>query len=306
MTINTPRVSREGGGEDERLTTHDETATTLERPTDMRRFVQTTLSGEPAEVRCGCGKVCKNLRGLRIHQSRSRCGHNLSQTQRTEQSIMPSSGESLEEPSQESNHSTGSLLAPDSRSDSTWSLGDLEAEETPAEAKRERINWPRIDEEKAWRDLDSDLSSIVQTTMQGGIEKKVNTFTTIIYNVSKERFGTVEPKRARPNPTAGNRRENEIRKCRADMKDLGRRYRNAPEEEKEGITELQGILREKIRRLRTAERTRKAKKERSKRRSQFVRDPFKFTKDLLGGEKSGTLKASKNEVEQHLKEVHND
>ena len=113
---------------------------------------------------------------------------------RSAQSRALSSSESLEELSQESNHSTGDFLAPDSRSDSAWSLGDLEAGETPSEAKSERINWPRMDEEKAWRDLDSDLSSIVQTAMQGGIEKKVTTFTTIVYNVSKEKFGTVEPK----------------------------------------------------------------------------------------------------------------
>ena len=268
--------------------------------------MQTTLSGVPAEVRCGCGKVCKNLKGLRIHQARSRCGHKSSQSQRAEQSITPSSGESLEEPSQESHHSTGNLSAADSSSDSPLSLGDLEAEETEGEAKLERINWPRMDAEKTWKDLDSDLSSIIQTTMQGGVEKKVKTFTTIVYNVSKERFGTVEPKKTTPTQTTGNRRENEIRRCRNEMKYLERRYRQAPDEEIDGIKQLQQMLREKIRRLRAAERTRRAKKERSRKRSQFIRDPYKFTKDLLGGERSGTLKSSKREVEHHLSEVHSD
>ncbi|KAH3861906.1 hypothetical protein DPMN_024860 [Dreissena polymorpha] len=59
---NTPRVYREG--EDERLTRTDTQMTT--------RLVQRTLTGEVAVVKCGkCDKICKNLRGLRIHQART-------------------------------------------------------------------------------------------------------------------------------------------------------------------------------------------------------------------------------------------
>ena len=205
----------------------------------------------------------------------------------------------MEEPSQESHHSIEHLLATDSSSDSPLSLDDLEAEETVGEAKLKRINWPRMDAEKTWKDLDSDLSSIIQTTMQGGVEKKVKTFTTML-----ARVGAVAPKKTTSTQITGNWRENEIRRCRNEMKDLERRYRQAPDEEIDGIKQLQQMLREKIRRLRAAERTRRAKKERSRKRSQFIRDPYKFTKDLLGGERSGTLKSGKREVEQHLSDVH--
>ena len=81
-----------------------------------------------------------------------------------------------------------------------------------------------------------------------------------------------------------NRRENEIRRCRNEMKDLERRYRQAPDEEGDGIKQLQQMLREKTRRLRAEERTRRTKKERLRKRSQFIRDPTNSRKTFRGRE----------------------
>ena len=57
-----------GGGVDERLEPAD--LMTWITPRIMRR----TPDGGKAEAKCTCGKVCKNIRGLKIHQARSRCG----------------------------------------------------------------------------------------------------------------------------------------------------------------------------------------------------------------------------------------
>ena len=70
---NTPRVSREEGGGDERLVLTDSPVTTRTRSRTQRQMVQLTLTGEEvtqAKVRCECGKICKNKRGLKIQQSR--------------------------------------------------------------------------------------------------------------------------------------------------------------------------------------------------------------------------------------------
>ena len=48
------------------------------------------------------------------------------------------------------------------------------------------------------------------------------------------------------------------------------------------------------------------KKQRSKTRASFVKAPFIFTKDLLGKEQSGTLRCFMEEVEQRLRETHQD
>ena len=58
--------------------------------------------------------------------------------------------------------------------------------------------------------------------------------------------------------------------------------------------------------LRRAESTRRARKRRAKARSQFVKNPFQFTKKLLGQERSGSLERQKTEVEEYLKDTHSD
>ena len=61
---NTTSVFREEGvGAEERLNRTDSTVST--------RLVWTRRT---AYVKCRCGKICKYLRGLRIHQGRMACG----------------------------------------------------------------------------------------------------------------------------------------------------------------------------------------------------------------------------------------
>lgn len=54
-------------GEDSMVTATTRTQTT-------RRLTQTTLTGHVLEVKCHCGMICKNAKGLKIHQSRTTCG----------------------------------------------------------------------------------------------------------------------------------------------------------------------------------------------------------------------------------------
>jgi len=61
--------------------------------------------------------------------------------------------------------------------------------------------------------------------------------------------------------------------------------------EKEGIKELTSSLREQLIRTRRAERfkQRLKKQEAHKGAAQFIKDPYRFTKSLLGEARSGTL-----------------
>jgi len=70
------------------------------------RLVQRTLTGETAETTCHCGKVCKNLRGLLIHQSRTQCGQAGKHIQRT---IVTTVGETAENFNQDQHHSIEAL-----------------------------------------------------------------------------------------------------------------------------------------------------------------------------------------------------
>lgn len=101
------------GAEDETLNRTDITVTARNELRTKRRLTQTTLTGEALEVMCHCGKICKNKRGLKIHQSRTNCGKEGSHEQRT--AVAP--GETQERSRQEAPHSTGDLSAPVSPQD---------------------------------------------------------------------------------------------------------------------------------------------------------------------------------------------
>ena len=129
------------GGEDERLVLTDLPVTTRTRSRTQRQMVQLTLTGEEAteiEVRCECGKLCKNQRGLNIHQSKSKCGDVRTQTQRTE----VHSDETQEITSQDSTHSTGDLSASESSHDSSPILNEVprREKETTATPCKERVS----------------------------------------------------------------------------------------------------------------------------------------------------------------------
>ena len=300
------------------------------------RLVQRTLDGTRMENQCHCGKICKNVRGLKIHQARSRCRPNLSSE------CTAHAGKTREDPSQESNHRAENLppetlqgirpaneLQPHYRSDEEHPLGqehqDQDApipesttgrERTPQlprydthqqpEERRERIKWPGTNK-KEWSEFDEDLDIILNTSLKGDAFQKVKTLGVLIYAMGKDRFGVKGKSAPKANPMHPNRREKEIKKIRKELRELRKRYRKAEsDDEKRALSVLRDVLRERLAILRKAENARRKAREKAKRREEFIKDPFRFTSDLLGGEKSGSLTASQDEVEGHLRLTHSD
>lgn len=73
-----------------------------------------------------------------------------------------------------------------------------------------------------------------------------------------------------------------------------------------GIAVLTDDVRSELARLGRTDRIRKMKKGRTKDRARFLKEPFRFTKYLLGRERPGSLRCTKGEVEQYLRETHSD
>ena len=71
--------------------------------------------------------------------------------------------------------------------------------------KKPRIKWPKASDKTPWRLLDEDLDSILEASMQGPVDRKLQTLTTLIYAVAKERYGLEETRVPRdpPNRTEG-------------------------------------------------------------------------------------------------------
>ena len=58
--------------------------------------------------------------------------------------------------------------------------------------------------------------------------------------------------------------------------------------------------------LKRAEYHWRRRKERANKRAAFISNPYGFTKDLLGQKRSGSLKCSKEELEEHLSSTYSD
>ena len=130
--------------------------------------------------------------------------------------------------------------------------------------------------------------------------------TTIITSLTSERFGCVEPRQPR-RPYTANRRVNKMKDLRKEIRSLKKFYRRASIEELQPVEELRGILRGELKTLRRAEWHRgRGRKERSRKRANFLSNPFSFARTLLGEKRNGNLEASEEDINSYLRDTMSD
>ncbi|XP_048863711.1 uncharacterized protein LOC125738598 [Brienomyrus brachyistius] len=242
----------------------------------------TSENGISTTSRCFCGKVCKNARGLKIHQSRMKCLEQESAAQRT--GITP--GETQEEPGPETTHSAQNLQVPSTP--------------TPSRVvQNHRIKWPQAKQHGLWQQFDDDTSRIVNSTAKGGVESRLKYLTTIITSFGAERFGVEQAKSSKPT-YINNRRADKVHHLRKELRTLAKQFKVADEEEKPPLAELRHTIRKQLKTLRRAEWHRRRRVERARKRSSFIANPFRFAKQLLGQKRSGRLECSQEEVDNFL------
>ena len=134
---------------------------------------------------CDCGKECKNLRGLKIHQAKIKCMDERGHMLRT--SLRP--GETKEVHGQDSHHSAQSLHAIDRT--------------TPYRVNYKQIKGASAKCNNEWIQFDEDVSAIIQTTLKGKADRRLNVLSAIIVSCAKEIFGLREGKQEK---TGGQRR----------------------------------------------------------------------------------------------------
>lgn len=260
----------ERGGEDEHPIRTDLTTTTSENG------LSTMKSS------CICGKVCKNERGLKIHQALMKCLVQEMVAQRT--GSKPS--ETQEEPGPEVRHRVLNLQVPSSPIISRVS-------------QQLQIKWPPAKQHKLWQQFDEDTARIINATTKGGIEGRIQNLTSIITSFATERFGVGEPKSSKPTYTK-NRREDKIEQFRKELRMLTKQFKAAAEEDKPLLAEIRYTIRKKLMTLRRTKWHRRRRIERARRRTSVLADPFGFRKRLLGEKRSGRLDCSKEEVDHFL------
>lgn len=124
---------------------------------------------------CRCGKVCKNLHGLKIHQAKMKCLTGRQVVQRTG----PAPGETQEEPSPESPHSAQSLHAP-------------QGHPQVQHSEQQQVKWRAGSKKQEWRQFDEDVDLILESSARGDGDRTLQTMCSMIISIAVERFGRKE------------------------------------------------------------------------------------------------------------------
>ena len=146
---------------------------------------------------------------------------------------------------------------------------------------------------------------MLEHSLRGKVERKLNIFGDILYEECKARFEMLTIKRHNA-PRGKGRREAEIDALVQSQRQLRKRWRKATEEERVGLQVLWKEVRQKLACKRRAERIRKRRKRKEKERASFIRNPFRHARQLLEEKKSGKLEATKEEIEQYIRDQYSD
>ncbi|XP_072047083.1 uncharacterized protein [Amphiura filiformis] len=227
-----------------------------------------------------------------------------------EESSSPSS--STDNLLSEADRSGGSQQSPGQTRDNQGQVSDHSTQVDPPQGsseevveRKKKVKWPTMADEKTWREFDEDISMMLENTLKGTSKRKLEVMGDLIYDFGKVRFGTVESRQQRPEPTP-NRRQKEISRLRKELRALKHQWNKAGPEEKPGLAQLREQARTKLMSLRRAESQRKKRKKREQSRRSFFMNPHHFTKKLFEQSKSGELSVPQEELEDHLKETYSD
>ena len=319
------RAGAEDGSTIDHTATDPGTETTTSKKNTAHETT-TAATGHTLQV-CICGwEKLTTARGLKIHQGRKRCLQK--QGPRIDQYFLRSnrSNQSIEAQRRDTNQSLQSISTPVTEEENTGTetLVDVESntstdmpvdeltqpQRPPKEEKikghRASVKWPKAVEKKEWESINNDLIKILEQQV-GTAEKKLEKMGDIIYHYGEERFGVNERRSGKaPSAPAKSRRQQEIESLVRERRQLRKQWKKASDTEREGLMLLQADIKCRLATLRRAENLRKLRKKKEHSRTRFYKNPFKFLKDLFTKEKSGILKTTKQELEEHLEKVHQD
>ncbi|KAK0146800.1 LINE-1 reverse transcriptase [Merluccius polli] len=164
--------------------------------------------------------------------------------------------------------------------------------------------WPKANEVAVWQQLDKYLCVILERSLRGQVETKLNCIGDILYEECRGRFGVVPGKQSAGPKRKG--REREIEQLVMRRRQLRKQWRKASNEEKEGLKPLWEEAKKTLASLRRAERIRKHRRRKEKERSSFFKNPFKHVRRLLEDKRSGKLDITQSELENHIREHYSD
>ncbi len=312
-----PLESARAGVEDDSLTDYTATNPRTDKTTRKEITAQTATSNtEKALQICPCGwKKITSVKGLKIHQGKKRCLVEGELGTRIDHYFLRSnSSQSSEVQRLESNQSSQDISPPVSEEGCTSTEKGYDdgveptQQQRPARERRQqqskpRVNWPGAAEKAKWKTINEDLSSILEN-IKGTVEKKLDKMADIIYTYGAEKYGLLEKRQRSRVAVKQSRRQLEMQRLIKHRRQLKKQWRKASEHEKEGINVLQENIKRRLTSLRRAEKLRLVRKKKERARTNFFKDPFKFVKSLFTKKATGTLKTTKQSLEEHLEKMH--
>ena len=178
-----------------------------------------------------------------------------------------------------------------------------ERREHDSEGRKEKVQWPRANS-SAWEQWDRDMTEILKTQSTTP-EGKAVLHPMIIYTMGKDRFGVKEGNRKMQEEGKGpTRRQRKCKKLREDINQLKETYKNAKEEEKAGIKQLQEGKLKELRLAKRAESLKKSRKKYTRNCNAFLSNPFEFSREVIAPKPKGKMTSTKEDTESYLKEAH--
>ena len=178
-----------------------------------------------------------------------------------------------------------------------------EANERRVEGRRERIKFPNAISPE-WKRLEEDLIYLLNL-VHCSPENKAKIHPKLIYNFCRDRFG-VEEIEHKSKPAGPSKRQKKCHQLRQEINKLKKTYKNAPEEEKVAINQLQQEKIKELRLKKRAESIKQTRKQFARNCNEFLSQPFDFSRKIIAPKPKGAMKSSKAEVEKHLHKAHSD
>ena len=230
----------------------------------------------------GCGKSFKGRKGVKIHQSKTKCIHPSSK------SVVGSpDGNSGPLLSQESHHSALSRHLQNELS----TLNNISTK--PA------LLWPRMSDSASWSKLDQIVKDQLSPHLVSS-DQQINNIELVVYEEAKNLFG-VRPAR-KPKPIS--RRERDIARCRESIRFLKRSYKRvSSDEQRTAVAALVSEHRDRLNTFRKAEHNRKRRWRRKNTRSRFYKDPFGVAKEVLSPKVFSQPTVSQAQLDIHVSSI---
>ena len=154
------------------------------------------------------------------------------------------------------------------RQDANYSLVHASSSSPGFSPPIPRIKFPSSIGKTAWNELDRALGQGLRRLMKK--ESSMKMFTDCIYNICLEKFGQISTKRPEEATKYQSRKQREIQKLRQEKKILRRRWREASDDQREGLSVLWREVKERAADLRCAERLRQKKYQRCRARASKI------------------------------------